>query len=76
MEFLANRRSNHGKSCSPYFSIFKARDLHRGLDRAGVVRLAIAVLGFSYRLDRRSLSLARARLAAAKAASWVPGDLP
>jgi hypothetical protein len=38
-------RSRHAKSRSPYSAIFKARDLPRGLDRVGVVCLAITVLG-------------------------------
>ena len=36
--------SHHPNSRSRYLSIFEACDLHRGLDRFGVVFLAIAVL--------------------------------
>ena len=38
-------RRRHAESCSPYFSVFKACDLPRGLDSVGLVYLAIAVLG-------------------------------
>jgi hypothetical protein len=40
----APRRSRHAKSRSPDLSVLKACDLHRGLDRVGVVCLAIVAL--------------------------------
>jgi hypothetical protein len=39
-------RSRHAKSRSPCSAISKACDIPRGLDRVGVVCLAIAVLNF------------------------------
>ena len=39
--------SHHANSRSRYLSIFEACDLYRGLDRFGVVFLAIAALGRS-----------------------------
>jgi hypothetical protein len=48
----APRRSRHAKSRSPDLSVLKACDLHRGLDRVGVVCLAIGALGNGRARDR------------------------
>jgi hypothetical protein len=58
---IHTRRSRHAKSRSPYLSVLKACDLHRGLDRVGVACLAAVALGNGRARDRSPRGLRRHR---------------